>query len=75
MAQVQAMRTRVTRQQVKVAQIEKQTLDQAVQAIAANRLHSTVVQAVDQQQSFELVQTLLMSSVFERSSHLISSII
>lgn len=62
MAQVQMMQTRVTRQHLKAAQTERQTLNQA---IAVNRPHSAVMQAVDPQQSFELVQTLLMSSVFE----------
>ncbi|SLM33351.1 Zinc finger, RING/FYVE/PHD-type [Lasallia pustulata] len=60
MAQVQAMRTRVKQQQARFTQIETPTLPQVV---AANGPHSTVVQAVDQQQSFEMVQTLLMSSL------------
>lgn len=63
MVQVQAMQTRVTRNRLKAAGTEKHALDQAM--IVENP-QSTVVQAVDQQQSFELVQTLLMSSVFEK---------
>lgn len=63
MVQVQAMQTRVTRNRHKAAGTEKLTVDQA--RIVENP-QSTVVQAVDQQQSFELVQTLLMSSVFEK---------
>ena len=65
MAQVQAMQTRVKKQQTEVTQTETQTLPQVV---ATNGPHSTVMQAVDQQQSFEMVQTLFMSSVFHRPS-------
>lgn len=63
MVQVQAMQTRVTRNRLEAARIEKQTLDRA---IVVEEPQSTVMQAVVQQQSFELVQTLLMSSVFEK---------
>lgn len=63
MVQVQAMQTRVTRNRLEAARTEKQTLDQA---IFVEKPQSTVVQEVDQQQSFELVQTLLMSSVSEK---------
>ncbi|MCJ1300078.1 DNA binding protein [Hypocenomyce scalaris] len=56
MTTVQALRTR---QRAKVAQAQEKTLDEIV---SATKTTSTVVQAVDQQQSFDLVQTLLMSS-------------